>query len=149
MLWVHICAAKTFAWLACASTAALIDSRCAAGQLKEPLEQSTPFTPSDFKGSDVESSPEQAQKNDKLASAYNKIWQTGDPSAADEILADDYKQVCCGANQVSDMVFGMVVRGSFIRRSITAWSTAVMFWPDTTPLYEGVYVGGQARADSC
>ena len=36
----------------------------------------------------------QAQTNDKVASTYNNIWKTGDPSATDEILAEDFEQVC-------------------------------------------------------
>ena len=29
-----------------------------------------------------------------MASTYNNIWKTGDPSSADEVLAEDFEQVC-------------------------------------------------------
>ncbi len=59
----------------------------------EAPDQKTPFNPTDFKGSDVKSAPEQAEKNDKLASTYNDIWKNGDPSSADQVLAEDFEQV--------------------------------------------------------
>ena len=37
--------------------------------------------------------PEQAEKNDKLASTYNDIWKNGDPSSVDNVLAEDFEQV--------------------------------------------------------
>ncbi len=35
----------------------------------------------------------QAKTNDKVASTYNGIWKNGDPSSADEVLAEDFEQV--------------------------------------------------------
>jgi len=61
-------------------------------KLMEVPDQSTPFDPSDFKGSDVEQAPEQAEKNDKLASTYNDMWKNGDPSSAGDVLAEDFEQ---------------------------------------------------------
>jgi len=61
-------------------------------KLKEDPGQEIKFNPDVFKGSDKVASKEAAQENDKLASTYNNIWKTGNPSAADDILADDMHQ---------------------------------------------------------
>jgi len=61
-------------------------------KLKEDPGQEIKFDPETLKGSDTEPSEERAKQNDKVASTYSNIWNTGDPSPADDILADDFHQ---------------------------------------------------------
>ncbi|KAL3156970.1 hypothetical protein ABBQ38_001228 [Trebouxia sp. C0009 RCD-2024] len=47
-----------------------------------------------YKGSGgIEPSEERSQKQDQAASAYAQIWSTGDPSAADAVMAEDVRFV--------------------------------------------------------
>jgi len=56
-----------------------------------------------YKGSDEKPSEERAQKMQTASEKYSKIWETGNPSAADEIMIDDVREV--------DLLYGQEVKG--------------------------------------
>jgi ketosteroid isomerase-like protein len=56
-----------------------------------------------YQGSEEKPSEERAQKMQTASEKYSKIWESGNPAAADEIMVDDVREV--------DLLYGQEVKG--------------------------------------